>query len=549
MVAKFELEQWLRACDAYDREDYDQALKLFIGLADTAKMHFNIGLVLATIDDYPRALAAYSKAIELDQYFAVAYFQRGVSAFIIGDMELACTAFDEAYTVMRGNSIINYGQLGLAFHLYACEVLFNRGICRLYNNQTESGLSDLELANSMKSNNEHDIIEKALQDQGKGYSIFSIPSKVLYRPPKSRLDNMEMFDVAAEVHSDKSNGTRHNSVLMARPRKHRLNFKTFMTRPSYNFVSKLLPSRSAGTEQLPDRPYHDTMFPLPPPLTTIGTTTTTTTTINTTADSMPRPSLSAPNMPQQNSRESAVFSVARKKIKDDDYKQLQQDSMWKTLPTSPLHPPTPPSPSEEKTLAMISLEFPLPDPATNLSPDSKSADEVRKDSGFQSGHGEDVSMSSGASTGDKTPRSETAVSQGEAGSQHQDDDVMGYYENMNEGDVFSTYEALRDLQDGINMNVRLKIKLHFDDMRILVVPATISFSELAEKVKDKFDGKNVKLLFKDEDDEFITMQDETDIMQARIAWRKRQEQGGSAPVEQSNPEKLDLWCHALPTSS
>jgi hypothetical protein len=104
-------------------------------------MHFNIGLVLATIDDYPRAvsskelffpyfraehefprlkcgpvfklyndtyplfvhqLAAYSKAIELDQYFAVAYFQRGVSAFIIGDMDLACTAFDEAYTVCLG---------------------------------------------------------------------------------------------------------------------------------------------------------------------------------------------------------------------------------------------------------------------------------------------------------------------------------------------------------------------------------------------------------------------------------------------------------------
>lgn len=426
---------------------------------------------------------------------------------------------------MRGNSIINYGQLGLAFHLYACEVLFNRGICKLYNNQTESGLADLELANSMKSNSEHDVIESAVHDEGKGYSIFSIPSKVLYRPPKSRLDHMEMFAVAAEVHSDKSNGTRHNSVLMARPRKNRLDFKALMSKSSYNLVSKLLPSRSAGTEQLPDRSYKETILPPPPPLT----------------EALPRPSFSVPNISQQNQRESAVFAVARKKIKDDDYKQLQQDSIWKTLPTSPMHPPTP-SPDEEKTLAMISLEFPLPDSTKTLTPESKSVEEVRKDSGFHSGHGEDVSVSSGASTGDKTPRSETAVSQGDRG---QDDDVMGYYENINEGDVFSTYEALRDLQDGINMNVRLKIKLHFDDMRILVVPATISFSELAEKVKDKFDGKKIKLLFKDEDDEFITMQDETDIMQARIAWKKRQEQGGSAPVEQSNPEKLDIWCQTV----
>ncbi|KAH8552061.1 hypothetical protein BGW37DRAFT_490542 [Umbelopsis sp. PMI_123] len=524
MVAKFELEQWLRACEAYDREDYDQALKLFIGLADNAKMHFNIGLVLATIDDYPRALAAYSKAIELDQYFAVAYFQRGVAAFIIGDMDLACSAFDEAYTVMRGNNIINYGQLGLAFHLYACEVLFNRGICRLYNNQTESGLKDLETANSMKLNNEHDIIENALKDEGKGYSIFSIPSKVLYRPPKSRLENMEMFAVAAEVHSEKSNGTRHNSVIMDRPRKNRLNFKSLITKPSYKMVTKLLPSRSAGTELSPDKAYKEFMPPPPPPFIS-------------TNESKPRPSMSAPNLSQQ--RESTVFNVTRKKIKDDDFKQLQQENIWKTLPTNPLNSPTSPTHDEDETLAMISLEFPLPDSNNTLSPDSKNADEVRKDSGF---HSEDTSMASSASSGEKTPVSETTVDETE--SNGHDEDVMGYYETNHDGDVFSTYEALRDLQDGIDMNVKLKIKLHFDDMRILVVPAIVSFSELAEKVKGKFDGKDLKLLFKDEDDELITMQDETDIMQARIAWKKRQEQAGSVPAEHSNPEKFDLWCEA-----
>ncbi|KAG2182779.1 hypothetical protein INT44_005759 [Umbelopsis vinacea] len=527
MVAKFELEQWLRACEAYDREDYDQALKLFIGLADTAKMHFNIGLVLATIDDYPRALAAYSKAIELDQYFAVAYFQRGVSAFIIGDMDLACTAFDEAYTVMRGNNIINYGQLGLAFHLYACEVLFNRGICKMYNNQIESGLQDLELANAMKFNNEHDIIEKALKDEGKGYSIFSIPSKVLYRPPKSRLEHMEMFAVAAEVHSEKSNGTRHNSVIMDRPRKqNRLNFKSLMTRPSYKMVAKLLPSRSAGTELSQDKAYKDFVPPPPPPFPS-------------TNDYQPRPSLSAPNLSQQQ-RESTVFAVTRKKIKDDDIKQLQQESIWKTLPTSPMSAPA--SPDEEKTLAMISLEFPLPDAKKPLTLDPKHT-QLRKDSGF---HSEDISLSSGTSSGGKTPISDISMDDTGSRSHHDDEDVMGYYEaNHHEGDVFSTYEALRDLQDEINMNVRLKIKLHFDDMRILVVPATVSFSDLADKVRDKFDGKkDIKLLFKDEDDEFITMQDETDIMQARIAWKKRQEQAGSVPAEPSNPEKLDLWCHA-----
>ncbi|CAM0142939.1 unnamed protein product [Umbelopsis sp. WA50703] len=448
-----------------------------------------------------------------------------------------------AYTAMRGNSMINYGQLGLAFHLYGCEVLFNRGICRLYNEQIEEGMKDLEMANSMKLNSEHDIIADALRDEGKGYSIFSIPSKVLYRPPKNRLNNMEMLAAAAEVHSEKNNGTRHNSVLMSTPRKHRLNFdlnfKSFMSKPSRNLVSRLLPSRSAGTEQLSERSLKDNF------------------TTPTLVETKPTGSISVPDIPPQKYRESAAFAVTRKKIKDDDYKQLQQETIWKSLPTNPLNtattPPEPSTPDDDQSLAMLSLEFPLPDATPNVVPELKSV-EVRKDSGFHSGQSENVSVSSNASTGDKTPKSETMFSQGEPLSQTntsitdvQDEDVMGYYESS--GDVFTTYEALRDLQDGIDMNVRLKIKLHHDDMRILVVPATIAFSELAEKVKEKFDGKNVKLLFKDEDDELITMQDETDIMQARIAWQKRQEEAaGGVSVKQSNPEKLDIWCQSVPST-
>jgi tetratricopeptide (TPR) repeat protein len=46
-------------------------------------------------------LAAYNKALRLDQYFAVVYFQKGVSHFIMGDMEAAMQDFDDAYAVSR----------------------------------------------------------------------------------------------------------------------------------------------------------------------------------------------------------------------------------------------------------------------------------------------------------------------------------------------------------------------------------------------------------------------------------------------------------------
>lgn len=89
-------------------------------MADNAKMHFNIGLILATLEDHERAvrkkteldwrtmwnltlvrtkIAAYRTAIAMDQFFAVAYFQMGVSHFILNDMEAARQDFDQAFQV------------------------------------------------------------------------------------------------------------------------------------------------------------------------------------------------------------------------------------------------------------------------------------------------------------------------------------------------------------------------------------------------------------------------------------------------------------------
>ncbi|KAI8084512.1 uncharacterized protein BX664DRAFT_299846 [Halteromyces radiatus] len=237
MALKLELEQWQNACSAFDSKDYDSALKTFINMADNAKMHFNIGLIFAAVEDHERALAAYSRSITMDPYFAVAYFQKGVSQFCLGNMQEAMQEFDNAHVKLRGNQIINYQQLGLAFRLYACEVLFNRGICRLYLGKIDAGLTDLYHAQKSKMTEEHDVIDQAVRERGKGYSVFSIPVGVLYRPPESRLrqmrGNVDMFDVVDKLGLNKfqkpimagqptpSSGiSRNNSVLLSkRPRK------------------------------------------------------------------------------------------------------------------------------------------------------------------------------------------------------------------------------------------------------------------------------------------------------------------------------------------
>src|SRR6201996_497266 len=91
-------------------------------------------------------VACYVEAIKLDQYLAVAYFQQGVSNFLMGDFEEALVNFNDTLLYLRGNNNIDYEQLGLKFKLYSCEVLFNRGLCYIYLQQKEAGMQDFSFA-------------------------------------------------------------------------------------------------------------------------------------------------------------------------------------------------------------------------------------------------------------------------------------------------------------------------------------------------------------------------------------------------------------------
>ena len=107
----------------------------------------------------------YHQAIHLDQYLAIAYFQAGVSNFIIGNFEDALADFNEALLYLRGNNNINYEQLGLNFKLYSCEVLFNRGLCYVYLKAEATGLQDMIHAAKEKVIDEHSVIDDAIKDK------------------------------------------------------------------------------------------------------------------------------------------------------------------------------------------------------------------------------------------------------------------------------------------------------------------------------------------------------------------------------------------------
>lgn len=109
-------------------------------------------------------VGCYQRAVGLDRYLAIAYFQQGVSNFLLGDFEEALANFNDTLLYLRGNTSIDYEQLGLLFRLFSCEVLFNRGLCYIYLRQMNPGIQDLEYAAKEKVTSDHDVIDDAIRE-------------------------------------------------------------------------------------------------------------------------------------------------------------------------------------------------------------------------------------------------------------------------------------------------------------------------------------------------------------------------------------------------
>ena len=95
----------------------------------------------------------------------MAYFQQGVSNFLVGDFEEALANFNDTLLYLRGNNMIDYAQLGLMFKLYSCEVLFNRGLCYIYLQQKEAGMQDFSFAVKEKVVDDHNVIDDAIREE------------------------------------------------------------------------------------------------------------------------------------------------------------------------------------------------------------------------------------------------------------------------------------------------------------------------------------------------------------------------------------------------
>lgn len=82
MSLKSELLINQAALEAYDNRQLSTALTHFAKKAETSKVQWNMGVILASMGRHDEAIARFGESVTMDQYLVVGWYQRGVSYFV-----------------------------------------------------------------------------------------------------------------------------------------------------------------------------------------------------------------------------------------------------------------------------------------------------------------------------------------------------------------------------------------------------------------------------------------------------------------------------------
>lgn len=208
---------WNEGVAAADKEDWSGALKCFTTITEPrAKICFNIGCCHLVMGNLQEAEKAFTSTVEKDKHLAVGYFQRGSVFFKEGKHKEALQDWVRCFTELRGNQLIDYKILGLAFKLYSCEVLYNVALGHTKVGNWAKAEENLILALSQKVEPRHGTkIEKAMQEilKQKDFPLIVMPKGRLFYPNERLVEQLEKKDylgkatvVASVVDKDSFSG-------------------------------------------------------------------------------------------------------------------------------------------------------------------------------------------------------------------------------------------------------------------------------------------------------------------------------------------------------
>lgn len=195
---KEQTEQWTLAYTAFDGGKLTTSLSLFQDIADVSKVHFNVSRIAFQLEQSVNAYESISRAIQCDPFFAVAYFHRGLLLFFNDDIEGALNDFLACLQKLRGNSHINYSQIGMEYILHESHTLLNIGLCYLILGQPEDGvLSIVQALDSAKGSvkkPDSSVIQQAVKFGSRAHEQidpYQIASNLIFRPPADTINNLQ----------------------------------------------------------------------------------------------------------------------------------------------------------------------------------------------------------------------------------------------------------------------------------------------------------------------------------------------------------------------
>jgi len=536
MSLKAELEIWAGALKAYDEEDFDKSLDMFSRIAESSKILTNMGLIYATLGEHELAVEQFNAATGLDKYLAVAYFQCGVSNFLLGRYPMALKDFDEALLYLRGNQAINYEQLGLKFKLFSAEVLFNKGLCLLYLNNFGEGMRDLENARLEKVTEEHNVIDDAIAERGEGYTVFSIPVGILYRPSENKLKNAKTKDylgkaklVAAAdssdayttftgvtrlqqgitptgVRVDKEQRSRSdpNPITIAPPRIETA--PPAVPKTDYNQRSPVVPPKGTGEGLAMGRsrsitsPDSGRPMGLPARGNSLRRAPRADTPPNQDGDAMPPPPV----------KSAPLAGVSQPQPVASRLTEVYDDLLDGYTQSAPA-PPMPSIPEENRRIQAWARN-------ANNAPPPLSRNPSRAPSSY-----------GGTSVGAGVRRRGTKSGRPYAPSRSVSR-IMSSYGEEDEGYRSGEYDEAYELS-------RIRVKIHYrEDIRGMAIEPGMPFDEFVDRLTAKFDRvfEDVVLRFKDDDGAKVNMRDESDYELAVETAREN--------AKGRSEGKIEVWC-------
>ncbi|KAJ8379691.1 hypothetical protein SKAU_G00004690 [Synaphobranchus kaupii] len=125
---------WDEAVQAVDSRDWQGALSKLTQITEpTARTQFVSACVYLALGQLEPAISALDQAIAKDERLAVGFFQRSAAHMMANRLEESMSDCIWAQKHMRGNSVIDYRQLGLRFKLHGWQVIYNAAAvhCRM----------------------------------------------------------------------------------------------------------------------------------------------------------------------------------------------------------------------------------------------------------------------------------------------------------------------------------------------------------------------------------------------------------------------------------